>query len=295
MPPSRRPGFRVMAAVNRSHWDELAGFSVAWSAPCHGGDSVVVDVAAVIVDAIRESRSGSRRRVHVFVDEPAEEVGADDLGAERGGRARDPHGELLTSTISLMLPPFAQLSTMRGWWRWPLRGRGWPGERGKRRLGELYGPALLAGLQAGAVRAVLPVSTQSEATPASRRSTPSSSCPEQSTRPTRSHRGGPNASDSSAVSPATWTLSILCGGGSSDRVGSPDPTARTSYALPVLCGRYRGADGRRQQAAFSGRRRPPPRHEVKGVVGFVPVYLESNQRIDAFAFFSYIAVSVHAL
>lgn len=36
-------------------------------------------------------------------------------------------------------------------------------------------------------------------------------------------------------------------------------------------------------------------HVLKGVVGFVPVYLKSNERIDAFAFLGYIAVLVHAL
>jgi transposase len=36
-------------------------------------------------------------------------------------------------------------------------------------------------------------------------------------------------------------------------------------------------------------------HVLKGVVDFVPVYLKSNQRIDAFAFLGYIAVLVHAL
>ncbi len=36
-------------------------------------------------------------------------------------------------------------------------------------------------------------------------------------------------------------------------------------------------------------------HVLKGVVDFVPVYLKSNERIDAFAFLGYIAVLVHAL
>ena len=36
-------------------------------------------------------------------------------------------------------------------------------------------------------------------------------------------------------------------------------------------------------------------HVLKGVVDLVPVYLKSNERIDAFAFLSYIAVLVHAL
>ena len=38
------------------------------------------------------------------------------------------------------------------------------------------------------------------------------------------------------------------------------------------------------------------RHHVsKGVVDFVPIYLKSNERIDAFAFLGYLAVLVHAL
>ncbi|MHB8187180.1 MAG: IS1634 family transposase [Dermatophilaceae bacterium] len=36
-------------------------------------------------------------------------------------------------------------------------------------------------------------------------------------------------------------------------------------------------------------------HVLKGVVDFVPVYLKSNERIDAFAFLGYVAVLVHAL
>ncbi len=36
-------------------------------------------------------------------------------------------------------------------------------------------------------------------------------------------------------------------------------------------------------------------HVLKRVVDFVPVYLKSNERIDAFAFLGYIAVLVHAL
>ncbi|MDA8354917.1 MAG: IS1634 family transposase [Actinomycetota bacterium] len=36
-------------------------------------------------------------------------------------------------------------------------------------------------------------------------------------------------------------------------------------------------------------------HVLKGVIDFVPVYLKSNQRIDAFAFLGYVAVLVHAL
>lgn len=36
-------------------------------------------------------------------------------------------------------------------------------------------------------------------------------------------------------------------------------------------------------------------HVLKGVVDFVPVYLKSNERIDAFAFLGYLAVLVHAL
>lgn len=36
-------------------------------------------------------------------------------------------------------------------------------------------------------------------------------------------------------------------------------------------------------------------HVLKGVVNFVPVYLKSNERVDAFAFLGYIAVLVHAL
>ncbi|MDA8302619.1 MAG: IS1634 family transposase [Actinomycetota bacterium] len=36
-------------------------------------------------------------------------------------------------------------------------------------------------------------------------------------------------------------------------------------------------------------------HVLKSVVGFVPVYLKSNERIDAFAFLGYVAVLVHAL
>ena len=36
-------------------------------------------------------------------------------------------------------------------------------------------------------------------------------------------------------------------------------------------------------------------HVLKGVINFVPVYLKSNQRIDAFAFLGYVAVLVHAL
>jgi hypothetical protein len=36
-------------------------------------------------------------------------------------------------------------------------------------------------------------------------------------------------------------------------------------------------------------------HVLKGVVDLVPVYLKSNERIDAFAFLGYVAVLVHAL
>ena len=36
-------------------------------------------------------------------------------------------------------------------------------------------------------------------------------------------------------------------------------------------------------------------HVLKGVVDFVPVYLKSNERIDAFAFLAYVAVLLHAL
>ena len=36
-------------------------------------------------------------------------------------------------------------------------------------------------------------------------------------------------------------------------------------------------------------------HVLKGVVDFAPVYLKSNERIDAFAFLGYVAVLVHAL
>ena len=36
-------------------------------------------------------------------------------------------------------------------------------------------------------------------------------------------------------------------------------------------------------------------HVLKGVIGFVPVYLKSNERIDAFGFLGYVAVLVHAL
>ena len=36
-------------------------------------------------------------------------------------------------------------------------------------------------------------------------------------------------------------------------------------------------------------------HVLKGVVDFVPVYLKSNERIDAFALLGYAAVLVHAL
>lgn len=36
-------------------------------------------------------------------------------------------------------------------------------------------------------------------------------------------------------------------------------------------------------------------HVLKGVVDFVPVYLKSNQHIDAFTFLGYIALLVHAL
>lgn len=36
-------------------------------------------------------------------------------------------------------------------------------------------------------------------------------------------------------------------------------------------------------------------HVLKGVVDFVPVYLKSNERIDAFAYLGYVAVLVHAL
>lgn len=36
-------------------------------------------------------------------------------------------------------------------------------------------------------------------------------------------------------------------------------------------------------------------HVLKGVIDFVPVYLKSNERIDAFAFLGYLAVLVHAL
>jgi transposase len=36
-------------------------------------------------------------------------------------------------------------------------------------------------------------------------------------------------------------------------------------------------------------------HVLKGVVDFVPFYLKSNERIDAFAFLAYIAVLIHAL
>jgi len=36
-------------------------------------------------------------------------------------------------------------------------------------------------------------------------------------------------------------------------------------------------------------------HVLKHVVGFLPVYLKSNERIDAFAFLGYVAVLVHAL
>ena len=34
---------------------------------------------------------------------------------------------------------------------------------------------------------------------------------------------------------------------------------------------------------------------LKGVIGFVPVYLKSNERIDAFGFLGYVAVLVHTL
>jgi hypothetical protein len=37
------------------------------------------------------------------------------------------------------------------------------------------------------------------------------------------------------------------------------------------------------------------RHVLKGVIDLVPVYLKSNERIDAFAFLGYVAVLVHAL
>lgn len=36
-------------------------------------------------------------------------------------------------------------------------------------------------------------------------------------------------------------------------------------------------------------------HVLKGVIDFVPLYLKSNQRIDAFAFLGYLAVLIHAL
>jgi transposase len=36
-------------------------------------------------------------------------------------------------------------------------------------------------------------------------------------------------------------------------------------------------------------------HVLKGVIDFVPLYLKSNQRIDAFAFLGYLAVVIHAL
>ena len=36
-------------------------------------------------------------------------------------------------------------------------------------------------------------------------------------------------------------------------------------------------------------------HVFKGVVDFVPVYLKSNERIDAFAFLGYVALLLHAL
>ncbi len=36
-------------------------------------------------------------------------------------------------------------------------------------------------------------------------------------------------------------------------------------------------------------------HVLKGVIDFVPVYLKSNERIDAFAFLAYVAVLLHAL
>jgi len=36
-------------------------------------------------------------------------------------------------------------------------------------------------------------------------------------------------------------------------------------------------------------------HVLKGVIDFVPIYLKSNERIDAFAFLAYVAVLLHAL
>ena len=46
----------------------------------------------------------------------------------------------------------------------------------------------------------------------------------------------------------------------------------------------------KRQPGVAGRQ-----HVLKSVVGFVPVYLKSNERTDAFVFLGYVAVLVHAL
>lgn len=49
---------------------------------------------------------------------------------------------------------------------------------------------------------------------------------------------------------------------------------------------------------FAYKRQPGverPHHVFKGVIGFTPVHLKSNERIDAFGFLGYVALLVHAL
>jgi transposase len=49
---------------------------------------------------------------------------------------------------------------------------------------------------------------------------------------------------------------------------------------------------------FAYKRQPGverPHHVFKGVIDFVPVYLKSNERIDAFGFLGYVALVIHAL